>query len=134
MTHERRAAQRVHSQHPVTLLTEVVGGPQTVIETTTEDFSSSALRCLCDQPLALFARVEVVIKLPPPDPSDAATVTSVQCDGIVVRQDQISRADGRLGYCIAVFLDHTTREQRAALDQAVAKCLSDDASRVVRVE
>ena len=99
-------------------------GLKCLIETTTEDLSSAAFRCICDQPLALFGRVEVVLKLPDGESPDAAGPAAIECDGIVVRQERVVDPSGTTGYLVAVFLDHTTSEQRAALDRLVVQQLS----------
>ena len=103
---------------------DLAGGPKTLIETTTEDLSNSAFRCICGCPLALFGRVDVVINLLEDESSDGPGPTSVECDGIVVRREEVADPGGTPAYLAAVFLDHTTVEQRRALDRIVDRDLA----------
>jgi hypothetical protein len=119
MTEERRATQRAHSRRAVLMQCQAADGLHALIEADTEDLSSAAFRCLCDRPLDLFGRVEVVIYLTSGGPPVEGRLPTVQCDGVVVRQQQVRTPDGSTRHEAVVFLDHTTPEQRDAIEEAV---------------
>lgn len=124
MTEERRSAPRVPAQHPVLMETQEPGTPGAIIHSDTDDLSAAAFRCVCDQALPPFARVEVVIKLPDSAPDQPGDSVSIECDGIVVRREDVEGPEGSARYRVAVFLDHTTPEQRALLDRVVGQHLA----------
>lgn len=125
---EKRAAVRVKACCPVTMNAALPNGSRTLIHTTTDDISSSAFRCVSDQPLAVFTRVDVAIKLPAEESAGSLALSRVECEGVVVRQEEVRKADGEVIFLVAIFLDHTTVEQRKALDQLVERSLMAEPS------
>ncbi len=125
---EKRAAVRAKARCPVTMNAALPNGLRTLIHATTDDISSSAFRCVSDQPLAVFTRVDVTINLPVEESEGSTGLSRVECEGVVVRQEEVRKADGEMVFLVAIFLDHTTVEQRRALDQLVEQSLMAEPS------
>ena len=108
-TPERRAAQRIAKQLPLTLSDDAAP-----FLTHTKNLSTSGAYCTVRRFIAPMTKLQVQMEI-----SGHAKPTVVRCEGVVVRVEPPRKLARRTTYNVAIFFSNLTDRDRATLARFV---------------
>lgn len=110
---ERRKHPRVNETIPC----QVSVGAE-VFSTVTKNLSCGGALCVVSGPVAPMTKLRIVLELPAVHGAGSITRQTVQCQGVVVRQDKLPLSENP-AYLTAIFFSEIRQEDRRRIGEFV---------------